>query len=304
MRRSSVAAASEQLRTFVSTLVDTQNRNVSARYNALILLSRNDSVIRALNAKTVAADTIYARTFLERHRNVADTSAFVSQLLVDADASPIVALGKPPSELEKVELDRVVAQISVNDTARSSEIFPSKNEIHFWAVTPARSNAKTVGFIAEQRRIRLTPLIEKQLKDFTGRDIAMYFASPGSQSWISLSGKQVAAKFDIRALSDSFRIKTNDGIAILGLKRSITLTPWFMVAAVPEASVFQRSYVFLRSILVVGVLLLAVSAFLVRVGLAATSQLRSIRLQSQRKTSRAATSHAANAYKRMMKLDN
>ncbi|MEP6762908.1 MAG: ATP-binding protein [Gemmatimonadaceae bacterium] len=262
MRRSSIAASNEQLRTFVSNLVDTQNRSLAARYNALTLLSQNDSVIRAVSTKAVGADSVIARVYLERHRNIADTVSFVSQLLVGVDASERIVLGKPPTALEMAELARVVALSSTKDTAGSSEIFASKNEVHFWSVAPAKSEGKTVGFLAEQRRIRLTPLVEQQLRDFTGQDISMFFASPGSANWISLSGKQVAAKFDIRSASDSFRLQTIDGTAILGLKRSITRTPWVLVAEISEAAVFQRSYVFLKSLLLVGVLLLGVVSVL------------------------------------------
>ncbi|MDQ6612914.1 MAG: ATP-binding protein, partial [Gemmatimonadota bacterium] len=257
VRRSSVAAATGQLHTLAGQIVDGQDRLANTRSSALLASVRNPVIARALANGPSRSDSA-ARRYLEARRNRGDTALLVSQLLVGADGVEHAIVGKLPTAVERAELAQLVQVLAGSDSVGSSEIFASDAEIHYWSVAPSRVNGKTLGYFAEQRRVRITPNVEQQLRQFTGQAMSVFFASESGKTWITLAGKATPARFNLTTLPDTFNVSTTDGEVVTGIKKTVKHSPWVFVFYLTDAAVGERARTFLWRMALAGALLLAI----------------------------------------------
>lgn len=259
VRQSYIDAANGQLRTIIGQTGETAGRTLLQRATALAAIRINPVVVRALSANASADERKAGATFLERRRLPADTLTLASQLLISADGTRAAVTGSTPIGTDSAVLASTVAQAVRSDSVAIGVPYSTGNNMWYWTVIPVATEERARGFIAEQRRLRANPTIDQQLKGFTGQDISMYYAAIGADVWTGLGGVPIAPKFDVSVLPDSFHIKTSAGESLLGVKSKLKGTSWFIVFTINEDAVNQRSALFLRNMVGIGVVLLLVS---------------------------------------------
>lgn len=259
VRDLSIAAANGQLRTIIGQTGETAGRTLLQRATALAAVRVNPVVMRALSANASPDERKLGATFFQNRRLAADTLTLASQLLIDANGARTAVTGSVPTGADSAVLASTVAHARASDSVTIGVPYSTGNNMWYWTVIPVATERRARGFIAEQRRLRANPTIDQQLKGFTGQDISMYYAAEGADVWTGLGGVPITPKFDVSAQPDSFRIKTSAGESLLGVKSKLKGTSWFIVFTINENAVVQRSTLFLRNMVGVGVVLLLVS---------------------------------------------
>lgn len=258
VRQTSIAAATGQLRTVIAQAAENSTRGVVTRLEVLNRLAADRTIAKALSeSDSESADSV-ARALLRSRIIPTDTLTLVAQLLVDNSSNRRVLYGDEPSPTEAAALDSTMANARLRDSTAISPFFESRAGIHYWIAAPVRQGASTIGYFAEHRRVRANGSVEKQLKALTGQDFSVYFTSGTGELWTTASGVPMKPRFDVRAQTDSFRVQSTDGEWLMGVKTTIRSTPWIIIFTTTQSAVNQRSVMFLRFMLLIAAVLLAI----------------------------------------------
>jgi signal transduction histidine kinase len=285
LKQSSVAAAKVQIRTLLATTTESSARVVAQRLVALELSASQPAVIRAVGtgptAKNAAADrplpsviravgtrppaapaVVDSALRVLRARVVrSDTTSLTGQFLIDASGRRHSVVNATLNSEDLAALDSTVAETGRRDSTTTSAMYLTDSLMRYWVVTPVRSAGVTQGYLAERRQLRGSAAAAKAIKDLTGQDLSLHYAALGRPLWAGLRGEPVAPKFDVNAVADSFDMVAASGEKLIGAKANIRGIPLALVYSINEASVHQRANAFLKRMLMIGAVLLAISMF-------------------------------------------
>ncbi|MEP6836314.1 MAG: HAMP domain-containing sensor histidine kinase, partial [Gemmatimonas sp.] len=259
VRQSSLDAANGQLRTIILQTGDVAGRTLTTRAAALAAIRKNPLIVRGVSDKATPAERQHATEFLKGRRTGGDTTTFVSEMLISASGERALVDGTTPSSEDLTKLYQTMRDASHGDSMTIGIPYAKENSMWYWAATAVSPGDEALGYVAELRRIRASPQIDQQLKGFTGQDISMYYAAVGADVWTGLRGVPIAPKFDVAAVPDSFHLTTTAGEKLIGVKRRLKGTPWYITFTINEDAVTARSVAFLRRMVAIGTVLLLVA---------------------------------------------
>lgn len=284
LRQSSVASAMAQVRTLLVTTRDNSVRVIAQRLVALEGAASHPMIARAATESSSGALMDTVRQTLRARVSPAESLTFVREVLVDVTGRrhTLVDRGRNASNtaipdsvvripvaydstmnalsaIDAAMLDSTIMQVASRDSAKAGTVYLADSTLRYWSVAPVRSNRKIVGYLAEQRQLRGTGAVAQVLKDLTGQDLSVYYASVGTSQWATVQGVPISPRFDIKTTPDTFHVTTPDGERLLGAKTEIRGIPLAVVLAINETSVDQRANAFLRRMLMIGAALLAIS---------------------------------------------
>ncbi len=276
VRKTSVSATTSQLRTVTSQVVQSLARGVAARSDAVSRLAREPLVTAAAQHPTQSTANVTA--MLKRRRVPADTLSLVSQWLIDRTGRRRTLLGPTAADSLTVEmtdavdepakplpvaasaLDSALARSRRNNAPALSEFFEVDGEVRFWIVATIDSANVPMGAFVEERRIRGAQTADEQIRAITGQDFKLYLTDQTGRLWFGASGALEPVRFDLRTVTDSFRLDASDGETLFGRQAEIAETPWKAIVVASATSVYARSMVFLRRMMLTGAFLLTIGA--------------------------------------------
>jgi signal transduction histidine kinase len=140
---------------------------------------------------------------------------------------------------------------------RRSPFYGAGGGVRFWTAIPVVASGRTIGVIAEHRRIGNSSAAEQTIRELVGDEVRVLFTSAGSSEWVSLRGVPVDAPFaDSIPDGDARLVRAADGTAHYAVLAPIPGAPWRILLLQRQALVLERPRAFLRTLLVVGALLL------------------------------------------------
>lgn len=259
LRQSSLQAATVQVRTLFSSTRDNAVRSVAQRVAALEQSASLPEVSRAATERASPLLVDGAVAALRTRISPSDTVSLAGELFIDAGGQRHVVTAADLAEQDLAALDSTVSEVARSDSTVFSAMYVTDSIMRYWLVTPVRGANGARGFLAARRQLSGSASIEQQLKDLTGQDLSVYFASVNAPLWTGIRGVPIPAKFDISAVPDTFRVVTAEGETLIGMKSPIRGIPLALVMSINESSISARADTFLRRMLVVGALLLLIS---------------------------------------------
>jgi signal transduction histidine kinase len=165
----------------------------------------------------------------------------------------------PGHPRDSVMLATVRAAVARTDSAQRSVFYAADSAVHLWTAVPIRAGGRTVGVLAERRRLNNSARAEESIRQLTGTDVRVLFTSRGvAADWASIRGTPVAAPFAQAVPEDRAALVTgSDGKRLYVVQGRIPGTPWRVVLVQSAASVLRRPQESARNLLGVGVALLA-----------------------------------------------
>ncbi len=168
--------------------------------------------------------------------------------------------GVAPSPRDSAVLAATRARVADTDSVQRSPLYGVADGVGVWTAVPVRVAGRTVGVLAEQRRLGRSPRTEETIRQLIGPDVRVLYTSRGSSEWASLAGTPAAAPFARPATEDSaVLVEGARGSRYYAVQANVPRTPWLIVLLQPESTVLRRPQQFLRHLLGVGALLLAVA---------------------------------------------
>ena len=115
----------------------------------------------------------------------------------------------------------------------------------------------TPHFTAESRRVAPTPNVRKQISELLGSQASLYYGNSQGDVWTDLEKTVPKPPVSLASTLEVTHYK-RDGNSVMALGRPINGTPWFIMVEFPERVFLSQANHFLRRMLLIGFVLLAV----------------------------------------------
>ncbi|MFL5929673.1 MAG: sensor histidine kinase [Gaiellaceae bacterium] len=258
-RVASVGRAADRLESTGRLLAQTSAANAAPR-NAVLRALAADPAARAALADTTTAAAFRARFAAAQLPTDTTVEGWV---LWATEAERRVASGAPLNSRDADVLAATIADAARTDSIRRSPLYGVGGRVFLWTVLPVHDGARTVGFLAEHRRLPNSPRAEVTVRRLIGDDVRLAITSRGSGEWAVLSGHPVRPIVPLpdRLPDDSVvRVRDADGRRLYAVRATVPGTPWQFVLMQPQAEVLRRPHDFLRRLLAGGLVLLLAGA--------------------------------------------
>jgi signal transduction histidine kinase len=254
VRDAAMARAIERVASLARELAPTIARSTGPRSAALRTLARTAAVSDALRGRVPLASL---GALMSPRRGTADT------LLVARELWSVNGQRRYASARVDTRDSMVLASLrraAITDSSvRYSALYPVGRGTRAWAVTPVVASDSVLGTVAELRQITGSARTEETIRRLTGEDVRVYFTSRGTTDWATVVGTPIPAPFTLPAGPSTSLIDDHARRArFVVAAAAVAGTPWLLVLAQSEASILDGPHQFLRQLLSVGLLLLAI----------------------------------------------
>ncbi len=279
VRTSAIERATDRLERFSRELTASSARGGQPRLAALRILAADSTVVAAvlpapsrsaagtdrsatvqvLTGRTPAAGTSDRLAGVLRAAHRPADSTLLGWELWRLDGSRRLVSGAAAAASDSVALAAARATISeATDSVQRSSLSAADGSIHMWTLAPVRAGGRTVGLLAERRRMANSAQSEQAIRRMIGEDVDVLIADRDSPTWASLRGVPVAAPFPEPVGEDTVALVARaGGTPHYVVQSRIPGTPWRVVLLQSKASVLRRPQETLRKLIGVGAALLA-----------------------------------------------
>lgn len=248
VRAAAIEAARERLQRLSSETADLVSLSMRNREAALDRMVRDPEIITALRSGVISDST---RAALARLTVPTDSGLPVA--LWTRDGRRIALLG---NSTELANIDTIQFSIADAPAALKLEEFEEHDGRGvYWLTMPVRAGNVVIGYVTQLRKVG-TPSTEERFRDLLGPELNVFFSS-GDSIWVSLGGRLIDAPIALDAI-DPYSEYRRDGAQYLGYRTEIPSAPWSVIIDLPRDSILQRANSFLRTITLVGLVLLAI----------------------------------------------
>ena len=279
VRTSAIERATDRLERFSRELTASSARNSQPRLAALRTLAADSAVVAAVlpaGTRSRAGADWPATVQVPAERGAAamrpaglssalrsarrpSDSTFLGWELWTLDGRRRFASDRTPGAGDSLVLAAARARFSeATDSIHRSALAASRGGIHMWTLAPVRSGGRTVGVLAERRRMANSAQSEQTIRHMIGEDVDVLIGDRDSRTWASLRGVPVAAPFTGSVGEDTVALVARaDGVAHYVVQSRVPGTSWRIVLLQSKASVLRRPHEALRNLAGVGTALLA-----------------------------------------------
>jgi hypothetical protein len=255
VRATAVERAKGVLERVQHELIAGAARPNAARVETLRSLAEDSLIVRAL-AGGVRAAAVEARLAAAREAN---DSTLVAWQIASLSGQP--RFGSPGGwrAIDSAEFSTTLSKVVETGATQRAPFYAVGEGVHVWLVVPVLADGRVVGSIAELRRVGDNYGADAVIRALVDDEARMLFTSVGSNQWVSLRGRPVAAPFERPRVEDrAVRIDVG-GRGMYAVQSLVPGTPFLVVLFQPESSVLRRPQDFLFRLLGAGVVVLALA---------------------------------------------
>jgi len=267
VREANIDRAVEQLQRIGRELSASSSRGGAPRLVALQALAADPLLVRAVTAAPSGAAIDSATTARVTQRLAAahtrtDSTLLGWELWTTSGAPRLRAAPVASGARDSAVLAHTRSRVAQTDSVQRSPFYVADGRVYVWTVVPVRANGRTVGTLAEHRRLVGSARTEQTIRALTGPEVRLLITSDGEPAWVTLEGTPAEAPFVPPAANDrAERVRGRDGTTYYAVQSAIAGTPWRVVLFTTEAAVLRRSREFLRAMLIAGVAFLVLGTF-------------------------------------------
>jgi signal transduction histidine kinase len=126
----------------------------------------------------------------------------------------------------------------------------------FWTFAPIHRDGRVEGYFAQRANVGSNPSSDAAIREMIGTSAEVYFANVAGGDWVTLSGSIVPASIRLDPKRTSVDYRNSQGERFQLQHAPIAGTPWAVVVETPVSAVLDRPRAFLRSMILISLLLL------------------------------------------------
>lgn len=217
----------------------------------------NQPVIRKFLADTsLRRDS--ALNVLERIRQ---DSASVLVDLFDANNQLVLRTAKD-SIHTRVNFDSIAHELTTNRDTSIGRIFSVRDSMYYPVRQPVKEGPATIGYLVRWRLLYTTPQTIDQLSHLMGIKASLHLGNADGSLWTDLFKPVNYSPVDSLQLDRPIEHRTEDDGKLFTAFSKINNTPWLVSVEFSQHNVLQSANRFLRWMIIVGLILLAVGIVL------------------------------------------
>ena len=255
VRRSARAAASEQLERVTTQLRDNLRSGLPQRVVEAQALAARSEVRRFLRSQA-AGPRADAQAALTSATSRDSLNAGVE--VWDSTDMPVLAVGRPLPRLPKPTARALVDSARGSRGAAIGPLQILDDTIFFAVIAPVIDAHRTTGYVAQWRRVLTSPQTIRQITDLIGSDAALLVGNAQGDVWTNLIHRVEGPPASVVERDGVIEYQRPDGGSFFARRLPIPGTPWLLMVEFPRDRVFARSRGFLRQIVIVAFMLVAV----------------------------------------------
>jgi signal transduction histidine kinase len=258
VRQAALASSMEHLQEVTKQLATLSATGIARiRSNSADVASSRPVVEYARGGR--AAGGSAAATALETLRQPQDSLFSVE--LWDSAGQRLLGVGEARTRRESTAQRNRAGVPALADTSAMGPFFSDNGRVHFWTVTPVRADGRTVGYVAQLRRVATQAGTERAIRELVGSDVSVFYANAVGTGWSTIDGRPLNAPVDLASRASTFEYERPGG-RVLMHKVPIASTPFVMLLELPLANVLARPDMFLRRFALFGLVLMIVGGLL------------------------------------------
>lgn len=191
-------------------------------------------------------------------RATQDTTTVYTEVL-DSYGRLIASIGNPGIE-QKVGWKKLAGPGARPDTGKIGKFYAVNDTLYFPLSVPVWSENEVSGYIIRWRRVVNNSRTITQVVKLMGlEDVLVYFGNTDNTMWTDMDGvaqNPVPPKY--KEERNILRYVNKQGKEVLAARQPIPLTNWMIVIEESQQQIMQPARDFLRSLIIIGVILLAV----------------------------------------------
>ena len=246
LQRMAIARSTEQLGRATRQLASLGAATVPTQHARFLPVANDSAIRRALSAQPSKSAVRSATRALGKLSLPTDSGmplelwtadgrrvAFIGN---DVRGKMLVEPGKPELAERMVSVDTVTGRVV--DSLRLTPLYADSGRVYFWYVMPIRDHGRTLGYIAQQRRIALGPNANRTLRELSGDSVSLYYRNVDGGFWASATGQPSEGLKQVDTVNGTARDSVGD--KQLYHEERIASTPLIAVMTVPRRTVLAR----------------------------------------------------------------
>ena len=145
-----------------------------------------------------------------------------------------------------------------------------KDVLAYPSVAAVKDDAgEPLGYLVRWRKLSSSPDGRKQLSDLLGSEATLYLGNSQGDVWTDLVKSASKPPVSLNSTLETTTFQ-RDGESVMALGRPVNGTPWFVMVEIPERALTAHAGIFLRRMIVIGLVLFGVgvaSAFVLSRGI-------------------------------------
>ena len=146
-----------------------------------------------------------------------------------------------------------VEDVRDTDSLQFGRMYASGGRVYFWLVQPVVEQARSIGFLAQQRRIAANPQADRSIRALAGEGISTYYRNIDGTVWTTVTGSPAPPP---RIVPNDSGRATRSGEQLLVADAPIAGTPLMVAMDLRVRDVLSRPRTTLRQLLFVALALL------------------------------------------------
>ncbi len=258
MRTASIERATNRLERITHQLAVASGTSSAPRIRTMRNLAADSLVVQAVTrpGSPEAAAKLYA--FLPTSIGAAD-STLMGWEIWTSDGQPRFRNSVAATPADSAVLAELRPTTTELAAPQQSPLYRVADRMYTWTTVPIIAQGRSVGTLAQHRRLANNPQAEQTIRELIGDDVQVYLTSAERFEWASIRGLPVVAPFQLPARpATATLVNVDTDRAQYVAFEAVPASPLIIVLAEPEAAVLLRPREFLKFILLVGGVLLLV----------------------------------------------
>jgi len=265
VRRTAELTSADRLASLTSVLAQMSEQTTNARMSQMRRVAKDTAIAAALANPAHPLSPAAHQALASLAQSLGDT-AFPVRLLtrqgaVAGDTQAASGLELPSDD--RTMRDAILAPAAPNDSGHVTRLFARGTETSTWVMVPVGRSGSPIGWIVQERRIRVNPQALRPVRGLIGTDIELYLRNLDDSTWVSITGRVAPTPVRAVPFADSLQLLSfADKPPVIASTTPVTGTPYAIIAARPVGAILERPLATFRGLSALGLILVVLGGLL------------------------------------------
>src|SRR6185437_2536961 len=265
VRRTAELTSADRLASLTSVLAQMSEQSTNTRMTQMRRVALDTAITGALADPTRPLSPAARHALTTLAQALGDT-AFPAQLLTKqgtaVGGTQAASALELPSD-DRAVRDAILPSTAAHDSGHVTRLFPRGTGTSFWIVVPVRRGGAPIGWIVQERRIRMNPQTLRPVRGLIGTDIELYLRNLHDSAWVSITGRSAPAPVHAVPFADSLQVLSfADKPSVIASTTPVPGAPYAIVAARPVSAILARPLATFRALSALALILVVVGGLL------------------------------------------